>query len=177
MTAVCTSHSLHELSSRLTFCWGVISSCCSKTLVSDSFEWITSYSRVIRQLGRVYGTYCRQRELKNSECILAVNSLPSDVEDCPSSDVRKFFLWVAKSHQMLGSWHQKFESKHINYDDILLYKKHFSQINTLAASLSVDSLVVEIHYIQAVRQEFLQNFEILNIFLLRYVPGQPDVGW
>ena len=168
---------LKNPSSRLNFCWGIVASCCKKIPISDNFEWATSYYSVISQFGRIFGIYCTTAGLEEREGILREDHFPSDVADCPSENVRKFFSWVSKAQQVLCAWQQKFNSKCINFDEILLYAKSFSQINRVATVFQAESLVVDTHDVQLIKQDFLQSFELLNILLLCYIKGQPDAGW
>ena len=178
VTVICKGiDSLKDLSSRLNFCWGIVASCCKKIPISDDFEWARSYYSIISQFGRIFGVYCSMAGLEDREAILREDHFPSDVVDCPSENVKKFFSWVSKAQDVLSVWQQKFTSKHINFDEILLYGKNFSQINRVATVFQSESLVVDTHDVQLVKQEFLQSFELLNMLLICYIKGHPDAGW
>ena len=175
VTTICSGlDSLHDLTSRLAFCWGVVGSCCQKMPLSDNLDWISVYYSVIDQLGRIYSIYQSNQDAKS---ILTEDSMSSEVTECTAEGVGIFFKWISQAQQVLGTWRDKLKAKEVNYDEMLLYFKLFSQINRAAVLLSAESLVVDMQYMQAMKQDFLQSFELLNIFLLRYVSGQPGSGW
>lgn len=145
--------------------------------LSDNLEWVNAYYTVIDQLGRIYGVYCSQQQMQDTKSILDDESMPTDVSESSCDGVKLFFGWVAKAQQTLDSWRQKFQSRQINYDEILLYTTIFSQLSRVATALSGESLVVDIQYVQGLKQDLLQAFEMLHILLLRYIPGQPEAGW
>ncbi len=167
---------LCDLSSRLEFCWGVVGSCCAKIPVSETLEWAKSYYHVIDQLGRIYSVFCQAQELEETRSVLSDESMPLDVAQSNSEGVQKFFGWLSKAQQALATWRERFKSKKINYDSIKLYLDVLSLLNRAATSLSANSLVVDQQYIVAIRTDFLQAFELLNIMLIRYISGQPDTG-
>ena len=145
--------------------------------LSNNLEWVNSYYTVIDQLGRIYGVYCSQQQMQDTKSILDDESMPADVSESSCEGVKVFFEWVSKAQQTLDSWRQKFQNRHINYDEIQLYTTIFSQLNRVATALSAESLVVDIQFVQGLKQDLLQAFEMLNILLLRYIPGQPEAGW
>ena len=76
-------------SAKQTFCWGLVTSCCSRIHVDrDHFEWLYKYSYVIHELLKVFRHYCTGRSL-SQEDIIIVNSLPDDVEMNPCNNVKK----------------------------------------------------------------------------------------
>ena len=178
VTAICADmSSFQDLSSRLTFCWGVVASCCEKMPISDNFAWISSYYAIIAQLGRIYGVYCSSRNLEENSLVLVGSDLPTDIVESNCDDVKTFFTWVFKARQVLATWKEKFDSKYVNYDEVLLYAKDFSHVNRVATVFAASAFVVDNQYIQATKQQFLQSFELLNIFLIRYIKDQPNAGW
>ena len=178
VTTICKElDSVRELPSRLEFCWGVVGSCCAKMPVSDNLEWVNAYYTIIDQLGRIYGVYCSQQQMLDTRSILDDESMPADVSESSCDGVKIFFGWVSKAQQTLDSWRQKFHNQQINFDDIQLYTTIFSQLNRVATALSAESLIVDIQFIQGLKQDLLQAFEVLHILLLRYIPEQPEAGW
>ena len=145
--------------------------------MSNNYDWIANYRALFYQFSRIYGTYCEHNHMEEGDRILKTDSFPPDVTDSPCEDVKKFFSWVCSAQQVIVTWQNKLESKHVNFDEIHLYLKHFSQINRLGSEFSAEGLVMDTQSVQALKQEFLQNFEVLNMFLIRYISGQPDAGW
>ena len=82
-----------------------------------------------------------------------------------------------QAQQLFARWKKKFTQKKVTFDQILQYAKHFSYINRVAASLSVEFMVVDTADVSALQTKFLQDYELLNILILRYVPGHPEAGW
>lgn len=169
--------SLCELSSRLEFCWGVVGSCCAKMPVTESLEWAKSYYHIIDQLGRIYSVFCQAQAHEETKSVLNDDTMPLDVSQSTSEGVQKFFGWLSRAQQVLAAWRDRFTSKKINYDSIVLYVEAYSLLNRAATSLSATTLVVEAHYVQAIRTDFLQAFELLNMMLIRYINGQPEAGY
>lgn len=168
--------SLCDLSSRLEFCWGVVGSCCAKMPVSDSLEWAKSYYHIIDQLGRIYSGFSRAQALEDTKSVLNDETMPLDVTQSSCEGVKEFFKWLSRAQHVLAVWREKFTSKKIDYDAIMLYTEAFSLLNRAATSLSANSLVVDAQYVQAIRTDFLQAFELLNIMLIRYIKDHPGAG-
>ena len=142
-----------------------------------NLEWVNAYYTVIDQLGRIYGVYCEAQKLEDTKSVLDEESMPRDISECSSVDVKVFFTWISKAQQVMDGWRVKFHSRNVNHDEILHYTKNFSQISRVASALYAETLVVDMQYMQGLKQKFLQHFELLNIFLLCYIPGQPEAGW
>lgn len=169
--------SFSDLSSRLDFCWGVVGSCCAKMPVSESLEWAKSYYHVIDQLGKIYSVYCQRQAGEDTRSVLNEETMPLDVANSSCEGVKMFFDWLSRAQQVLAAWREKFTAKKVNYDSIQLYLEVYGLLNRAATSLTANSLVVDSHYVHAVKTDFLQAFELLNIMLLRYISGQPDAGY
>ena len=144
--------------------------------LSEGLEWVSLYYSVIDQLGRIYSVYCSFKNMKDSERVIESGELPGDVTEA-DDNTQVFFRWILQAQKVLISWREKFHSKKVNYDDILMYTQTYTQIGRVAAVLSADSLVVDNVYLQAIKTDFLSSFEILNTYLLHYVRGHPENGW
>ncbi len=75
------------------------------------------------------------------------------------------------------TWRDKFLQLKVNYDDVLLYASTQAWLNNLGLTVCATSAVIDSTGIQKVKNMILQNFEQLNILLIRYIPGQPDARW
>lgn len=168
---------LQEVSSRLSFCWGVLASCCSRIPISDTFEWLNLFTFVVDQLGRVYGMYCQHHSLGEEESVLNENKLPDDVAESQCEEVRSVFKWVCHAQSLLVEWAKKFSSQEINYDEIQLYHKNFSAISRVASLFYANAEMTDMTNLSALTTSFNQNVELLNIFMIRYVSGKPELGW
>ena len=89
----------------------------------------------------------------------------------------RYFEWVAEIQHALQYWSNKFQLQNINYGEVLLYASHYVKVAALGQSLCASSLVVDASSVQQVKTTFLQDFELLNALLLRYIPGIPDAKW
>ena len=178
VTTICNGiGSLNDISSRTSFCWGVLASCCSRIPVSDTFEWVRLFTYAIDQLGRVYGMYCELHQLSENGIALFEDSLPSDVAETPCDEVKQVFQWFSHAQSLLAEWARKFISENVNYDEVELYRTHFSSISRVSALFSSSTKLTNMQEVVAVKTSFDQNFELLNIFLIRYVPEKMELGW
>ena len=85
---------LTSLSAKQRFCWGILSTCCSKiAIANDHFEWVHHYSTIFvdLQLGLVYTTYCTGKKLSNEDRIIT-SQLPKDIQTNPSEDMHRGVL-------------------------------------------------------------------------------------
>ena len=71
----------------------------------------------------------------------------------------------------------KFKELKINYDEIVTYDSQHSQLEHLAQTICASSAIVNKQDIVPVKNMFLDAFEQLNIILIKYIPGKPDVKW
>ena len=63
----------------------------------------------------------------------------------------------------------------INYDEIIMYANHQSQLERLCKTLGASSAIVK--DTETTKNEFLIAVEQLNILLIKYIPGKPDAKW
>lgn len=73
--------------------------------------------------------------------------------------------------QILKFWKDKFTSSKINNNEISAYRKHWKAISELGESLGANSLVVTSDDVDSRWKHFLEEFEKLNIALIKYIPG------
>ena len=78
---------------------------------------------------------------------------------------------------VIKKWHETFNQQTLNYDDILLYASAHSRVEELCHSVCVPSLVVEFKRVESLKNDFLAQFELLNVYLLRYIPQHRDTKW
>ena len=114
--------------------------------------------------------------MEDTKSVLNDETMPTVVSQSPSEGVKKFFNWLSKAQQVLATWREKFTTKKINYDSIMLYIDVYSLLSRAATSISANSLVIDAQYVQAVRVDFLQAFELLNMTLIRYIDGQAEAN-
>lgn len=164
------------LSPRQKFCWGVVSTTCSKLVVTaNNFDWVNN-SAVIQQLGVIYNSYCNSRKLYGSNCLLSENT-PEEIATCPWEDVKKYFQWIKKVQDILHFWQGKFTSGSINFDELMSYASNSVALNALGRAVCAGSCIMEMDSVTQVKDTYRYNFEQLNVYLLRYVPGHPEVKY
>ena len=83
---------LTSLSTKQRFCWGILTTCCSKINISlENFDWVHHYCSIFpgdTKLGVIFSTYCTGRKLPDDKRIIAT-SLPDEIRTHPSEDLRK----------------------------------------------------------------------------------------
>ena len=89
----------------------------------------------------------------------------------------RYFEWVRQVQIVVLTWQRKVQEKELNYDDILLYALFQNGIELIGHAVGAISTVIEPHVISEQKNNFLQLFEQLNVLLLRYIPGKPEVNW
>ena len=153
-----------------------MTTCSSEIPVSsESFDWIRSYAFVIVQLGKMFTTYCITCKLLGPHCILSQHF--PQISISASVDVIRYFQWVKKAQDVLIMWQRKFLHNEVNYDDILTYDTHHASIDQLGQALCANMLVVDRQVVQDVKNLFIDHFDQLNSYLLRYIPGHPEARW
>ena len=88
-----------------------------------------------------------------------------------------YFKWISSIQNILQKWQRNLESGEVNYDKILTYASNYIQIEGLCQTLCSTALITDFQIIQTVKNTFLTDFELLNVYLLRYIPQNPDAKW
>ncbi len=88
-----------------------------------------------------------------------------------------FFNWIRKIQSVLQKWQGKFQSHDINHDEIFMYASCHVEIDRLCQTLCSTALTRELQMNEAIKNTFLTDFELLNVYLLRYIPQHPDAKW
>ena len=147
------------------FCLKFITSCTAKVQVSNmSFDWVNRYSSVLKQIGSIF-------------CRYGNAGIPKEAKHNPNQHVKQYFEWIENLHGILSHWKAKFECECVNYDEICCYHHNFPQLHILAEDVAASHLELSIDYVIEVRYSFLQNFENLNLLLLKYIPGDRKARW
>ena len=84
---------------------------------------------------------------------------------------------MAEIQRVLDHWSKKFLRQDISYDEVLLYANNHTKLNPLGEMVCASSLVIDFNQLQNIKTNILSEFEMLNVHLLKYIPGQPDVKW
>ena len=161
-----------QLSVKQGFCLKFINACCLRIPVSTtSYEWITTFSSIIFQIGSIFCSYSSMRGKQTLLC----DSIPPEVTR--NDSVREYFTWLQKLHAMLSDWKNRLDNEDANYDEIYWYCQNQRQIHNLAQAVSANGIVVTAKKLSDLRSAFLQYFEQLNQLLLRYISTDPKGGW
>ena len=144
-------------------------------MTANNFDWVNTQG-VIQTLGIIYNSYCNSRKLYGSKCLLSENT-PDEIASCPWEDVKKYFQWVRKVQDTLHFWQSKFTTGNINYDELMSYASNSVALNALGRAVCAGSCVMEMDSITQVKDTYRHNFEHLSVYLLRYVPGHPEVKY
>ena len=68
---------LQTLTTRQSFYWGIIATCCEKIPITEKhFDWVYLYESAIRNLGLIYNSYCKEKELRPDKCLLSTDGFP-----------------------------------------------------------------------------------------------------
>ena len=128
-------------------------------------------------MGVVFNSYCQSRKLYiNADCLLS-DYMPQEVQYCPCEDVTKYFEWVHRVQDVLRFWQAKFVQYQVNYDEILLYCSYNIALNILGQAVCAPSFVMDFPGIVRIRDTYIDSFEKLNLYLLQYVPGHPELKY
>ena len=110
------------------------------------------------------------------KCLLSEYT-PDEVQHCPWEDVKKYFQWVSKVQDVLHFWQTKFLLYQVNYDEIVLYANNNVALSILGEAVCALSFVMDPHDVSQVRDAYIYSFEQLNVYLLQYVPGHPELKY
>lgn len=75
------------------------------------------------------------------------------------------------------AWQERVRGRELNYDEIMVYANIQGGIQSIGDAISASSSILEPHILQQHKNAYLQYFEHLNVMLLRYIPGKPEVKW
>ena len=78
---------------------------------------------------------------------------------------------------MLKKWLDKLQYQRANFDEILLYASNHTYLNSLGKKFCATLLIYNPQDLDQTKHTLLENFEKLNILLLKYIPNQPDAKW
>lgn len=77
---------------------------------------------------------------------------------------------------MVYNWKAKFNDKQVTYDEILAYANDQWLLQNISNKLHCTSLEYSSE-VDEVKNEFFQQFEMLNVCLIKYVSERPDLNW
>jgi len=160
------------------FCWGVVATFCERIQPKqDSFQWAESHANVIEKMGDIYWLYCQRQNFKrdSDQCILK-GKLRPDICSC-QPEARKYYMWIQQIHNVFSYWNHKLLILATNHDDMLTFACSHSSICKVAKAVCAMSIILEDEYLAKMKIQYLQNFEELNLLLLRYVPEVPRAKW
>ena len=86
----------------------------------------------------------------------------------------RYFEWIREMQGVLQHWKKKFQLQEVTYDEVVGYSSSHFRFLPLGERIGSPHLVVECALFENAKYSFLQAFEILNAYLLKYVNGQPE---
>ena len=89
----------------------------------------------------------------------------------------RYFEWVRQVQTVVLAWQDRVRARELNYDEIMIYANIQGGIQSIGDAISASSSILELQILQQQKNSFLQYFEQLNILLLKYIPGKPEVKW
>lgn len=89
----------------------------------------------------------------------------------------RYFEWIRTIQEVFQTWNQKLVEEKANYDEILIYASCHIESERLCQTLRSASLIMDFQVVQDIKNTFLTDFELLNVYLLRYIPQHPDPKW
>ena len=105
------------------------------------------------------------------------SSAEQSVSTLAVSDHARYFQWVNKVKDIFLFWKKKFSSHNIMHQEIEMYHEHREEIYKLAEVFQDRSLAVSDSDVASLKMLFLQQFEKLNMILIKYIPGSTDGKW
>ena len=78
---------------------------------------------------------------------------------------------------MLHKWQTKFTHSSVSYVEILVYAKGYIVLENLSHAVCATSLVIDFEGVDKAKNTFLTEYEMLNVYLILYVPQHPDAKW
>ena len=159
-------------------CFGIIAVYCamiSPAITVDSFDWIISHFKIISHLCNIFTAYCKARALSDNEMNIT-NTLLQDLLCYKDKDVHTFFDLIKNIQLTLFGWQRKIQyERQCNYDDIMLYASHSSDLLKISRLVSVPSSMIS--DIMSTKNQYLQLFEQVNAYLIKYIPDNPNTKY
>ena len=152
------------------FCLDFVSSYLDGIPVVDgSFEWVSRCEDnecAVNSILNVYNNY-----LPNSNYQTTLEQISDTVDQNESKSVKNLFQWVWKIKAFLSKWKERFTKKLMNYDQIMVYKRHLKMLQSMSSRMMVEELVFSEQELKAFKLEYEVEFRKLNSLLLKQVPG------
>ena len=161
------------------FCWGIITTFCDRMQPQqDSFQWMGSLTAIIEKMGELYHLYCQTQHIKRgvSEQYITQERVIPAIRRC-SPDAVKYYEWVRQVHKFLSDWNKKIMRQDVTHDDVVNYESSRTSLCEVAKAVCSAGMIIESQYISDIRRNYLEDFEKLNLLLIRYVPEVPRVRW
>ena len=160
------------------FCWGIVATLCKQIQPKqDSFQWAESHANIIEKMGEIYGLYCKMWDFEpeSVQCILQKELSPDICRSLP--EAKNYYEWIQQIHNIFSNWNDNLLHQTINYYDMLELANSHSSICKVAKAVCAMSIIATDEDILEMKNTYLQNFEELNLLLLRYVPEVPRAKW
>lgn len=138
------------------FCCKIMTAYCQRVPISStSLHWVQSHLSVIKNVGEM--------------------CLKIDQRHRSNAEVSKCIDFLKRVDDILKTWCSNLESKQITHDDMLQYANYYTDLSAVANVLpSTSDLLIDTDTLQNLKEEFIEQYEQLNIQLIKYVPECPE---
>ena len=75
------------------------------------------------------------------------------------------------------SWKDKCIEHDITFDELFVYANSLTQLVSISQALNCSALVYDSQALDQIKETFRSQFEILNKYLIKYIPGKPEMAW
>ena len=139
------------------FCCKIMTAYCQTVPISStSLLWMQSHLSVIKNVGEI--------------CFKIDQRHRSNVE------VSKCIEFLRRVGTVLETWCSNLKRKQITHDHMLQYANCYTDLVDVANALhSKSDLLLEPDTLGNLQKEFMEQYEKLNIQLIKYVPGYPEL--
>ena len=86
----------------------------------------------------------------------------------------RYFDWVKLLDNVIIAWQERAQESALNYNDILMYISVHRHILSICDAIDISCCGLQ-HTLEKKRKSYLALFEHLNLLLLRYFPGKPEI--
>ena len=84
---------LQVLTTKQSFYWGIIASCCEKIPITEKkLEWVHLYESLITCLGHIYNSYCKCKRFSVDECLPTAKKFTPEITHSSSEHIMMYEL-------------------------------------------------------------------------------------
>jgi len=170
--AACNSlDALSQLSVKDKFYWHFISSCCDHVQPrAEDLARLNIYFFAVDKLSKIFQQYCTTRKVNVS----VTYKIPQEIIDVSNDDVKHYFEWIAKMHDIIIYWQNKFAEKDFNYDDIITCSNNLRITSDFARAVNANPSVFNDKAIEDLNKRYSEAYVKLYTLLVK---DNKKYGW